>query len=149
MSKRSGIYQTCSGRPKAPICPYCNTAAVLHADSSKFYRGKNYGPLWACEPCGAWVGCHPGKHVALGRLANKELREWKTRAHSAFDPLWKTRHKRTGDRWSRKRGYKWLSEQLNIEREECHIGMFDVDMCKRVVAICKPHLEAVFGRRAA
>ena len=37
--------------------------------------------------------------------------------------------------------YKWLSEQLGMPRKDTHIGMFDVDQCKRVVEICKPYLR--------
>jgi hypothetical protein len=34
------------------------------------------------------VGCHKGTTKPLGRLADAELREWKKRAHAAFDPVW-------------------------------------------------------------
>lgn len=149
MSRKSSLYKTCSGKPKAPICPYCEFSAELQVNSADLYNGKDYGPVWLCGRCAAWVGCHPGTHIALGRLANKELRKAKMAAHAAFDPLWKTRRKRTGDKWSRKQGYKWLAEQLGIARADCHIGMFDVETCKRVVEICKPHLERVFSKRAA
>lgn len=132
-----------------PICPYCGTEAVLHESSAKFYHGRNYGPVWACEPCGAWVGCHPGKTVPLGRLANAELRKAKIEAHAAFDPLWKRKfRKRVKERgpeyrkgWARGSGYKWLAGQLGIDRKDCHIGMFDVETCKRVVEVCRPYLQ--------
>ncbi|WP_247790043.1 MULTISPECIES: zinc-finger-containing protein [unclassified Bradyrhizobium] len=35
-------------------------------------------------------------------------------------------------------GYRWLSEQLGINRKRCQIGMFDVETCRRVVEICSP-----------
>ncbi len=35
------------------------------------------------------VGCHPGTKNSLGRLANAELRKWKSIAHRVFDPLWR------------------------------------------------------------
>ena len=34
-------------------------------------------------------------------------------------------------------GKIWLSAILHIPQEECHIGMFDVKTCRRVVEICK------------
>lgn len=69
------------------------------------------------------------------------------KAHAAFDPLWEAKlRKRRKERgpeykkvYARGSGYKWLAGQLGIPRKECHIGMFDVDMCKRVVEICAPY----------
>jgi hypothetical protein len=60
-------------------------------------------------------------------MANRELRKAKNNAHSAFDPLWKSRD------MTRHGAYEWLSDVLGIPQAECHIGMFDVDMCERVV----------------
>lgn len=80
--------------------------------------------------------------MPLGRLADKELRRWKIRAHNAFDPLWQAKVARGfRKRAARDLGYNWLAGELGIKWEECHIGMFDVEMCKRVVEICAPYLE--------
>jgi hypothetical protein len=89
------------------------------------------------------VGVHKGTDKPLGRMANKELRGWKGRAHAAFDPLWKRklelyRHEGATKGWARGTGYKWLAGQLGIPAQECHIAMFDVEMCKRVVEVCRP-----------
>lgn len=86
--------------------------------------------FYRCAPCAAWVGCHPGSANPLGRLANAELRKAKSAAHTAFDPLWKSKRMR------RKEAYGWLAERLGVKKNECHIGMFDVADCKRVVEIC-------------
>lgn len=125
-----------------PKCPYCGNTARLFKTSEAFYNGRDYGPLWACVPCEAWVGCHKGTFVALGRLANTELRKAKQRAHAAFDPIWKARLARRRAEDSRytkgmARGgrYKALAELLGIPRAVCHIGMFDVDLCNRTVEI--------------
>lgn len=96
--------------------------------------------FYRCSPCKAWVGCHPGTKTPLGRLANAELREWKSKAHAAFDPLWK-RKMASGvkKREARGAGYAWLADQLGIKHEDCHVGMFDVPTCQRVVEICAPY----------
>lgn len=65
----------------------------------------------------------------LGRLAGARLRKAKSQAHAAFDPLW-----RDGE-MDRNQAYAWLAGELGIEPEDCHIGEFDVDTCKRVVAL--------------
>jgi len=117
-------------------CPYCHKESVL-VDSKEIY-GKSYGMSWWCRPCDAYVGCHEGTDKPLGRLADKELREWKIKAHAAFDPLWRTKMRVSvcSKSKARRLGYKWLSNILNIDVKDCHIGMFDTDMCKRVVEVC-------------
>ena len=118
------------------VCPYCGRRAEL-VDSKVIY-GKSYGhKVWLCRNCLAYVGCHKGTNKPLGRLANAELRRWKTEAHDAFDPLWQY------GRFKGKRNdaYKWLSKQMGIPYEKTHIGMFDVDDCKRVIQICRTKKE--------
>lgn len=121
------------------ICPYCDAPAVL-VDSAEVYH-RSYGPIYLCRPCRAWVGCHKGTTKPLGRLANYELRVAKQAAHAAFDRLWKSKMSKEGCGKKRARGagYAWLAEQLGIPRAECHIGMFDVDQCERVVTLCTPY----------
>lgn len=117
-------------------CPYCDRR-TKYVDSSVVY-GKSYGKIYYCADCQAWVGVHKGTNKALGRLANKELREWKQEAHRYLDPLWVKKmrqgHSKTQ---ARRMAYKWLSVQMGIPTKETHIGMFDVDQCKQVVDICK------------
>lgn len=114
-------------------CNYCgNDAALVSGKEIYPHRPDLYSlQFWSCSPCKAWVGCHKRSNaVPLGRLANAELRREKTAAHAAFDPIWKSGRK------SRRGAYEWLSKRLSIPFKDCHIGMFDVDTCKRVVAAC-------------
>jgi hypothetical protein len=121
------------------ICPYCEKPAKL-VDSSLVYS-QSYGKIWYCKSCDAWVGTHKNskKHKPLGRLANKELRQWKIKAHAFFDLLvqGKIRRDKCSKNQARKAAYKWLARQLGIETKDCHIGMFDIDMCKKVIQICQ------------
>lgn len=119
---------------RQPVCPYCQNPAEYMASSSSLYaNGKDYGPVWICHGCKAWVGCHKAEYgisaIPLGRLANAELRKAKIAAHTAFDRLWKS------GKMSRGHAYRWLAERLGISSKVCHIGMFDVAMCRRVVEI--------------
>lgn len=121
-------------------CRYCQEPArLLNLGDAGYPYRVNYGPMWTCPPCGAWVGCHDGTTKALGGLANAELREWKMRAHAAFDPLWQGKIRRDGCSKSkaRKAGYLWLSAQLGIPPGRTHIGMMNVDECRRVVEVCE------------
>lgn len=115
------------------VCPYCSAPAEL-TDGKRIYphRPDLWEKLiWACTPCDAYVGCHPGTSEPLGRLSDAELRREKIAAHAVFDPMWRAR------RMSRKKAYTWLGKQLGIPFEQTHIGMFDVEMCRRVVAVCQ------------
>lgn len=115
-------------------CPYCNEWTEC-TNSGEIY-GKEYGPIYICRPCKAWVGCHKDpkrSRQALGRLANAELREWKKAAHAHFDPLWKLSTKKH----KRARAYAWLAKEMNLTSDHCHIGMFNVEQCQRVIQICQ------------
>lgn len=116
-----------------PRCDYCGRDAVLvtGADIYPHLPELHAKQFWCCAPCGAYVGCHPGTERPLGRLANAELRRAKVAAHGAFDLLWRARG------WKRNAAYRWLADQLGIDREQCHIGMFNVATCARVVAVCE------------
>ena len=113
-------------------CPYCGrettqvTGKTLYPHRPDLFQRK----FWACLPCDAYVGCHPNGEP-LGRLANKQLRAAKQKAHYYFDPIWRD------GKMKRTKAYKWLSQQLGIKVEDCHIGHFDIKLCDQVVAICQ------------
>lgn len=111
-------------------CPYCAQPAELMLSSAPLYRGIDYGPVWICRPCQAWVGCHPETTNPLGRLANAALRRAKMAAHAAFDPLFKSGRMKRGE------AYAWLAKALGIEKTACHIGMMDEAQCIKVKAVC-------------
>ena len=112
------------------ICPYCGKPAK-YVDSKTIYHGRSYGMIYLCKECDAYVGVHDGSDAPLGSLANAELRYWRRLAHAAFDPLWQSgrfyRHRNTA--------YIWLSEKMGLPKEETHIGMFDVEACKKLINI--------------
>lgn len=118
------------------LCPYCGKETE-YVDSSIVYR-KSFGKIYYCSSCKAWVGVHKGTNKALGRLADQELREWKIKAHFLFDRLWKKKVTQGfSKKYARFKAYSWLSKELKIEMDRTHIGMFDVDQCKKVVELCK------------
>ncbi len=127
-------------------CAYCGERARLVRGTVIYpHRADLHDKqMWHCEPCKAWVGCHPGTITPLGRLADAELRAAKMDAHAAFDPIWQARHqvKSAADPTYKKhhaRGgrYKALAQAMGIPQQQCHIGMFDVQQCRRVVEICQ------------
>lgn len=132
------------------ICPYCDSIAVFES-STKVYK-KDYGMMYICSnypECDAYVGVHKDTDIPLGRLADKELRVWKMKAHSVFDVLWKAKaikmKKELGRKYkkqyARGEAYAWLAKELGIKKKKCHIGMMDVQMCQQVVEICYPYAQ--------
>jgi hypothetical protein len=129
-----------------PICPYCGTFSQKVTGKAIYpHRPDLYGKtFFLCAPCDAYVGCHPGTEKPLGRLADAELRHWKLKAHDAFDPIWRARFERRKEEdphykkgMARGGRYKRLAALLGIPKQECHIGMFDVELCKRTIVICE------------
>lgn len=125
-------------------CPYCCRPAALVKNSTNVYKvGRDFGPVWVCWHCEAWVGCHKGskRYAPMGRLANAALRKAKQAAHAAFDPLWKAKMRKDGLRKSaaRKAAYAWLAAELGIEPKNCHVGYLDVAGCMRVIEVCAPY----------
>lgn len=117
-------------------CPYCGRPTSL-IDDTEIY-GRSYGSkCYICKPCGAWVGCHKGTDKALGRVANKELREMKHKAHEAFDPLWKNGY------LPRRAAYEILSIAFGLPVSQTHIGMFDEKQCQKVINISNTLLEFI------
>jgi hypothetical protein len=125
------------------ICGYCNRAAervtgkVIYPHRPDLYEKV----IYRCEPCGAYVGCHPGTDKPLGRLATAELRRAKMAAHAAFDPIWKSKTVKRGS------AYRWMADQLGIAHSDCHIGEFDESTCNRVVQIVSAEMRKPKAQR--
>lgn len=99
-------------------------------------------PFWLCEPCQAYVGCHPGTSNPLGTPASLANRKARSFAHHALDKLWRGE----GAPMSRSEAYEWLSAALEIHPDKCHIGMFDIPTCNRVVELAQ--IRAAGGAHA-
>ena len=118
---------------KHPICPHCGkeSVAVTGRDIYPHLHELYDKVFYQCKPCDAYIGCHPGTNKPLGGLANAELRKARTEAHRVFDPMWRSR------KMTRRQAYDWLSKKIGLKIDECHVGMFDVKMCERVIQVCR------------
>jgi len=125
------------------ICQYCGNKANLTTGHRVYPHRPDLAHLyvWQCKPCDAYVGCHRKgayvnelKHesdgtIPLGTLANRELRMWRTQAHAAVDPFWRIKGMK------RTLVYDRLAKLMQIPKDECHIGMFDVARCKEAMRL--------------
>lgn len=126
------------GMVAQPICVECDQTASLVSGARVYpHRPDLHGRIFYQCDCGAYVGCHPGTAVALGRPAGRETRRLRSLAHELFDPFWKPADGSRSNSGARSRAYRWLADELGLPVEECHIGWFDAAMCRRVIAICR------------
>ena len=114
-------------------CDYCSKDAFMVTGKTIYPKRTDlHGKFfYMCKPCDAYVGVHANTNKPFGRLADKELRRWKMAAHSAFDPIWEE------GKMQRKEAYAWLAGRLGFQVEDTHIGYFDINLCKKVIEICK------------
>ena len=122
---------------KPTICRYCGSP-VVYTSNAEIY-GKEYGTgkCYLCRNCRAFVGVHPGTDTPLGTLANEELREWRKEAHFWFDRIWKKPTRIT----TRYNAYGYLAKKMGLPRGETHIGMFEIEQCKKVIKFSKEKLQ--------
>jgi ssDNA-binding Zn-finger/Zn-ribbon topoisomerase 1 len=122
-----------AGKEKKPearcglLCPECGARMRL--------RSSRFGPFYSCEKfpeCKGSHGAHPDG-TPLGTPANKETKEWRMKAHDAFDSIWKT----AGVKNARKKAYAFLAEQMDMLISDCHIGSFTQDECRTVIELCQ------------
>lgn len=129
-----------------PTCGECQGTSALTSGLEIYPHRPDLHdkPIWKCEGCGAYVGCHPGTTNPLGTPAGHALRQARMLLHNRMiDPLWKTadrcgfyspkteRSRKAIRRRARERVYIFLSQQLGIGRDETHTGMFDIETCRR------------------
>ncbi|MFT3955769.1 MAG: zinc-finger-containing protein [Piscinibacter sp.] len=115
------------------FCNYCGKRAGLFTGKDVYPHREDLHErrFWVCWPCNAWVGCHKAGDGTepLGMLADEPLRNARSAAHNAFDPLWQN------GEMSREDAYAWLADAMGISALKCHIGWMDIDECRRVLDV--------------
>ncbi|MCJ7777782.1 MAG: DUF3268 family zinc-finger domain-containing protein [Sedimentisphaerales bacterium] len=91
-------------------------------------KKTRYGNRLFCPEPGCTVVCWDG---GTSTPADEETRQARRAAHAAFDPLWE------GGQTSKGTAYKQLSEYMGLPQKETHIGCFDIEKCKLVLAFCE------------
>ena len=116
----------------ALTCRYCGSPTIItlgdkiYPHLPQFHCSKYY----LCPKCGAYVGSNSATGKPLGEVADKQLRAKRQQTHKIFDELWKS------GRTSRSKAYKWLSNKMGLSSKDCHIGLFDEELCQKVINIC-------------
>jgi hypothetical protein len=116
-----------------PICPYCNKRAILVDETAIYNQHYTDKLFWICADfpkCDAYVGTHGNgtwMNFPLGRLANRNLRDMKTKAHTLFDHIWKTKTLTRGQM------YQWFRTTMNLDEPQAHIGELDEEGCSDLI----------------
>ncbi len=121
------------------ICPDCGAPMVL--------RNSCFGKFYGCSRwpvCKATHGAHPNGDP-LGIPADHETKQWRIKAHAAFDTLWNKKSSR-----GRKRGkaYKWMQKAMGLTEAEAHIGRFDIAQCQKLIALVEKRKLAIQRHQA-
>ena len=114
--------------PKPKKCNLCGGQAIFNRAS----KDKSVsGFVYYCTNCHAWVGTYPHqKEIAYGILADFETRKKRAEIHDWFDKMWNNHEER-------ETLYQKLADELGIEKESCHFGMFDSEMLDKALVIIK------------
>ena len=72
------------------------------------------------------------KEVFRRPRENPELKRLKREAHEAFDKLW------TGGAMTRDAAYRDMAKALGLKEKNCHIGLFDEALCRKVIELYSP-----------
>ena len=131
-----------------PLCDYCGANAILArvGDEAYPYRA-DHGTVWICVSCQAWIGIHSRstRNVPLGRLANAELREAKSRLHDALEPLVaaKVRRDAVNPFSARAKALQWVATELGFDPVPTSIHDMTLDQCQQALR----HVEAFMQAR--
>lgn len=113
------------------VCPECGAPMVLRKTDKFSYESGQPRYFYGCSRwplCQATHGAHPNGEP-MGIPADKETKEWRIRAHEAFDDWW-------GDKGlTRREGYLRLAEHFGIKG--IHIGELNVEGCQKVIKFCE------------
>lgn len=112
-------------------CIYCQSE-VIYTSNAILYGGRTYGSgmCYYCTGCGASVGTHENNpKKPYGILATKQMQNIRKICHKNFDKSWKT------NKISRNKAYEKLAEKLEINKKDCHFGMFDLATLRKALSI--------------
>lgn len=123
--------------PMAPICPCCKKPGELITGREVYPHRKDlWGRMfWACAPCDTRVSCHKGSKRPLGGMVGEYTRLMRGRAHGWFDKIWQEGYMK------RDRAYQWLAKAMGVDKDDCHIAMFNDDQCRQVIVHSKRLLK--------
>lgn len=137
----------------APTCLHCGSFADLTNGREVYpHLEKLWSkPIWKCRTCpDSYCGCHPGTETSLGHPADKKTRRARQSLHNMrLDPLWRKKKGEPKPLFTRNEVYRHLQVTLDLEADDAHTGMWDIDMCRKAWVALQPLWDQVRQRKAA
>lgn len=130
---------------EAPVCAPCRRMTRLVSGRQIYGHRPDLWdkPIYVCDGCGAYVGCHEGTTKPLGTPAGPQLRDARIKLHERMiDPLWETADVSglyvPEDEQARKvirfaargRVYAFLAHRMGLTKEQTHVSLFDLEQCR-------------------
>lgn len=117
-------------------CNLCGGLVIFTSNAMVYGKECGSGKMYFCTECKSYVGTHKDRPtIAMGILADKEMRDFKHECHETFDRRWKSA-KTLDERKARRRIlYKRLAEKMEIPLEYCHFGYFNMELLKKAYAV--------------
>lgn len=110
-----------------PVCPTHQNLLV-----------RKYGPYGGYYACSLSPQCEVtaslSKFDGYFYMTDQAVRNARKSAHTAFDPLWKSK------KMSRNAAYVWLATALGLSAKECHMEHFDEEICAKVIELVRQKL---------
>lgn len=103
-------------------CPKCRAPMVR--------REGAYGSFYGCSK---YPKCDMTQSLSSDEASDQATRDWRRQAHAAFDPLWQG----ITPKMSRTAAYGWLQRVMYLREPEAHISKFNINQCRRVIALVK------------
>lgn len=106
----------------------CFCGSPMRLRFTKKFKGGNW--FYGCSrypECDGTHGCHQDNGKPLGVPANKVTKEWRIKAHDAFDTLWKGPE----GFMTRKQAYECLAKVFGVT--EIHIGESNIETCQQII----------------
>lgn len=117
-------------------CNLCDGMVVLTTNAIIYGKECGSGKMYFCTECKAFVDTQKKRPtMAMGILANKEMRVMKHNCYEVFDRRWKSEATLEDRKAKRKLAYKKLAEKLNIPVEYCHFSYFNMSLLKEAYGI--------------
>lgn len=116
------------------VCPKCNVESRMTNGREIYPHRKDLytKTFYKCDVCLGYVGCHPKSTRPLGTPANAELRKARNSVHALIDPIYKASPHKKG---ARSNMYEYMANAMGISRDECHVGMFNIEQCSKACRI--------------
>jgi len=121
-------------------CPYCKSKTDYSKSSAEVYNGQDFGPIFICRPCKAWVGAHKDREEPMGMVCKSDDKLSRVITHAYFDPLWQPASKYQIFK-TRAQAYEMFAREMKLPPALAHIGCLTISECVKLQAICKRLLK--------